>query len=306
AGVHMLLNVVRGASLVMMQGKKLDPEIFWQLVEKHQVSNLFTVPTIVKMLVEHESVDRYDHSSLRYMIYAGAPMYRADQKKALEKLGPVMVQYYGMGEVTGCITYLPTEMHSLDDDDPNANIGSCGIPRTGMEITILDSDQKPLKTGEVGEICCRGPAVCEGYHENTEATAEAMRGGWFHTGDLGYVDERGLVYITGRSSDMYISGGANVYPREIEEVLLTHPGVSEAAVLGVPDEKWGETGVAVIVPSKGTKAADQASLYKHLDGRCARYRWPTRFFFWDALPKSGYGKIVKKDILATLMDQEML
>ena len=306
AGVHMLLNVVRGAPLVLMQGNKLDPEIFWQLVEKHQVSNLFTVPTIVKMLVEHESVDRYDHSSLRYMIYAGAPMYRADQKKALEKLGPVMVQYYGMGEVTGCITYLPTEMHSLDDDDPNANIGSCGIPRTGMEITILDSDQKPLKTGEVGEICCRGPAVCEGYHENTEATAEAMRGGWFHTGDLGYVDERGLVYITGRSSDMYISGGANVYPREIEEVLLTHPGVSEAAVLGVPDEKWGETGVAVIVPSKGTKAADEASLYKHLDGRCARYRWPTRFFFWDALPKSGYGKIVKKDILATLMDQEML
>ncbi|MEC8237643.1 MAG: AMP-binding protein, partial [SAR324 cluster bacterium] len=133
AGVHMLLNVARGASLVLMPGNKMDPELFWQLVERHRVSNLFTVPTIVKMLVEHESVDRYDHSSLRYMIYAGAPMYRADQKKALEKLGQVMVQYYGMGEVTGCITYLPTEMHSIDDEDPNANIGSCGIPRTGME-----------------------------------------------------------------------------------------------------------------------------------------------------------------------------
>ena len=143
-------------------------------------------------------------------------MYRADQKKALEKLGQVMVQYYGMGEVTGCITYLPTEMHSIDDEDPNANIGSCGIPRTGMEIAILDSNLKSLKTGEVGEICCRGAAVCAGYHDNPDATEEAMEGGWFHTGDLGYVDERGLVYITGRSSDMYISGGANVYPREIE------------------------------------------------------------------------------------------
>ena len=306
AGVHMLLNVARGASLVLMPGNKLDPELFWQLVERHRVSNLFTVPTIVKMLVEHESVDRYDHSSLRYMICAGAPMYRADQKKALEKLGQVMVQYYGMGEVTGCITYLPTEMHSMDDEDPNANIGSCGIPRTGMEIAILDSNLKSLKSGEVGEICCRGPAVCAGYHDNPDATEEAMEGGWFHTGDLGYVDERGLVYITGRSSDMYISGGANVYPREIEEVLLTHPGVSEVAVFGVPDEKWGETGVAIVVRNPHTEIADEAALYQHLEGRCARYRWPSRFFFWDNMPKSGYGKIVKKDLREMLKNQRML
>ena len=211
-----------------------------------------------------------------------------------------------MGEVTGCITYLPTEMHSLDDEDPNSNIGSCGIPRTGMEIAILDSNLKSLKTGEVGEICCRGPAICAGYHDNPDATEEAMEGGWFHTGDLGYVDERGLVFITGRSSDMYISGGANVYPREIEEVLLTHPGVSEVAVFGVPDEKWGETGVAIVVRNSNTEIADEAALYQHLDGRCARYRWPSRFFFWDNMPKSGYGKIVKKDLREMLKSQGML
>src|SRR6185436_3523997 len=117
-----------------------------------------------------------------YLIYAGAPMYRADQKLALQKLGKVLVQYFGLGEVTGNITVLPPDMHSADDDDPNANVGSCGRPRTGMEVAILDADLKPVPVGEVGEICCRGPGVFAGYHDNAEATAKALRGGWFHTG----------------------------------------------------------------------------------------------------------------------------
>jgi fatty-acyl-CoA synthase len=302
AGIHALLNVARGAPTVLLASEKLDPEAFWQAVEKHRVSNLFTVPTIVKMLVEHPAVDRYDHSSLRYMIYAGAPMYRADQKLALQKLGKVLVQYFGLGEVTGCITVLPPHMHSADDADPDANIGSCGRPRTGMEVAILDADLQPVKTGEVGEICCRGPAVFSGYHDNPEATAKALRGGWFHTGDLGRQDERGLLYITGRESDMYISGGSNVYPREVEEVLLTHPAVAEVAVLGVPDRKWGEVGVAVVVRREGAQLDGQA-LLAHLDGRCARYRWPQHVFFWDTLPKSGYGKIAKKDIRQQLFER---
>jgi fatty-acyl-CoA synthase len=247
AGIHALLNVARGACTVLLPSEKLDPETFWHLVEKHRVSNLFTVPTIVKILVEHESVDRYDHSSLRFMIYAGAPMYRADQKLALQKLGKVLVQYFGLGEVTGCITVLPPSMHSADDSDANANIGSCGKPRTGMEVAILDADLTPVKTGEIGEICCRGPAVFAGYYGNEDATQKALLGGWFHTGDLGKLDERGLLYITGRQSDMYISGGSNVYPKEVEEVLLTHEGVAEVAIVGMPDAKWGEVGVAVII-----------------------------------------------------------
>ncbi|MBS0498721.1 MAG: acyl-CoA synthetase [Proteobacteria bacterium] len=296
AGIHALLNVARGAATVLPQEEGLKPEAFWQLVEQHRVSNLFTVPTIVKMLVEHPSVDRYDHSSLRYMIYAGAPMYRADQKLALQKLGKVLVQYFGLGEVTGCITVLPPHMHSVDDDDALAPVGTCGFPRTGMEVAVLGEDLSPMPVGEIGEICCRGPAVLAEYHDNPEATAKALRGGWFHTGDLGRMDARGLLYITGRESDMYISGGSNVYPREVEEVLLTHPGIAEVAVLGMPDEKWGEIGVAVIVRRAEHPVVDEAGVLAHLEGRCAKYRWPRRVFFWEGLPKSGYGKVTKKDV----------
>jgi acyl-CoA synthetase (AMP-forming)/AMP-acid ligase II len=295
AGIHALLNVARGAATVLLPSEKLDPAVFWQLVERHRVTNLFTVPTIVKMLVEHPAVAAHDHASLRYVIYAGAPMYRADQQRALRTLGPVLVQYFGLGEVTGCITVLPPSMHAADDADPNANVGSCGRPRTGMEVAILDEHMRRVAVGEVGEICCRGPGVFAGYHDNPEATAKALRGGWFHTGDLGRVDARGLLYITGRESDMYISGGSNVYPREVEEVLLTHPGVAEVAVLGIPDEKWGEVGVAVVVARAGVPC-DGAALLAHLEGRCARYRWPRHVVFWDALPRSGYGKVTKKDI----------
>ena len=302
AGIHALLNVARGAPTVLLASEKLDPAAFWKAVEQHRISNLFTVPTIVKLLVEHPAVDMHDHSSLRYVIYAGAPMYRADQKLALQKLGQVLVQYFGLGEVTGSITVLPPHMHSSDDDDPNALIGCCGRPRTGMEVAVLDAELRPVASGEVGEICVRGPAVFAGYHDNAEATTKALRGGWFHTGDLGKLDARGLLYITGRESDMYISGGSNVYPREVEEVLLTHPAIAEVAVLGVPDLKWGEVGVAVVVRRDGAQL-DRDKLLAHLDGRCARYRWPHHVFFWDALPKSGYGKIVKKDIRQQLIER---
>lgn len=301
AGIHMLLNVARGAATVLPDSDRLIPAEVWRLVEQHRVSNLFTVPTIVKRLVEDPSVDEFDHSSLRYVIYAGAPMYRADQKLALEKLGLVLVQYFGLGEVTGCITVLPREAHSADDNDANANIGSCGRPRTGMEVAVLDEQLQPLPTGEIGEICCRGPAVFAGYHDNEEATRKALRGGWFHTGDLGKLDERGFLTITGRESDMYISGGSNVYPREVEEVLLTHPEVAEVAVLGIADQKWGEVGLAVVVARNADNAPDPDQLLAHLDGRCARYRWPARFVFWSELPRSGYGKITKKLIREELI-----
>ena len=303
AGIHALLNVARGAASILMPSEKFDPAVFWKLVEQHRVTNMFTVPTIIKMLVEHPAVDEYDHSSLRYAIYAGAPMYRADQKRALQKLGKVLVQYFGLGEVTGNITVLPPDMHSEDDNDPNANIGSCGRPRLGMEVAILNDKLEPVPVGEIGEICCRGPAVFAGYHGNPEATAKALRGGWFHTGDLGKLDSRGLLYITGRESDMYISGGSNVYPREVEEVLLTHPDVAEVAIVGMPDEKWGEIGVAVIVKRNPQAGPSEAELLAYLDGRCAKYRWPRHIFFWDVMPKSGYGKIVKKDIKVLLVER---
>ncbi|MBU6494655.1 MAG: acyl-CoA synthetase [Burkholderiales bacterium] len=302
AGIHAIVNTARGAASILMPSEKLEPEAVWQAVERHRVDNMFTVPTIVKMLVEHESVDRYDHSSLRHVIYAGAPMYRADQKTALRKLGKVLVQYYGLGEVTGNITVLPPWLHTDDDQSPDARLGTCGQPRIGMEIAILDEQGKRLAPFETGEICVRGPAVFMGYHNNPEANAKAFKHDWFHTGDIGHVDAQGFLYITGRASDMYISGGSNVYPREIEEALLTHPAVSEVAVLGVPDPKWGESGLAVVVPKAGMNA--QASeLLGHLEARIAKYKWPRRFVFWDTMPKSGYGKIVKKQIKALLEER---
>ena len=303
AGIHALLNVARGAATVLLPSEKLDPAVVWQLIEQHRVSNLFTVPTIVKMLVEHPAVDQHDHSSLKFMVYAGAPMYRADQRLALQKLGTVLVQYFGLGEVTGCITVLPARMHAADDAHPNAHIGACGYPRTGMEVAVLDAAGQAVASGEIGEICVRGPAVFAGYHNNPEATTKALRGGWFHTGDLGRLDARGLLYITGRESDMYISGGSNVYPREAEEVLLTHPAVAEVAVLGMPDRQWGEVGVAVVVCRPGAAAVTAEALIAFLDGRLARYRWPRQVVFWDALPKSGYGKITKQDVRRLLLER---
>jgi fatty-acyl-CoA synthase len=293
AGVHALPQVARGAATILLSGERLDCEEAWRLVEQHRVTNMFTVPTILTMLTRHDSVDRYDHSSLRYVIYAGAPMYRADQVHALRKLGKVLVQYFGMGEVTGNITVLPPALHSGNDSE--MPVGSCGFPRTGMDVAILDDSGEPVEAGTTGEICVRGPGVFAGYHDDPEATAKATAHGWFHTGDLGHMDARGFVYITGRASDMYISGGSNVYPREIEEALLLHPAVAEACVVGMPNEKWGETGVAVLVLEPGSQAS-AAELLSHLDGRLAKYKWPQEFVFWSELPKSGYGKVTKREV----------
>jgi fatty-acyl-CoA synthase len=303
AGIHAMVNVARAAASVLPASEKLDPEEAWSLVQQYRIDNMFTVPTIVKMLTEHDAVDRYDHSSLKYVVYAGAPMYREDQKHALRTLGRVLVQYYGLGEVTGNITVLPPSLHDPEDDAAGGRVGTCGYARTGMEIGILDDDGHLLAAGASGEICVRGPAVFIGYYNNAEANEKAFRHGWFHTGDLGHLDAQGFLYITGRSSDMYISGGSNVYPREIEEAILTHQSVREVAVVGVPDPKWGEVGVAVVVRREGC-GLDEDALLRHLEPHLARYKWPKRCVFWDALPKSAYGKVVKKDIKALLAQVE--
>ncbi|HQT76754.1 MAG TPA: acyl-CoA synthetase [Rhodopila sp.] len=301
AGVHALPQIARGAPSILLSGERLDCEEAWRLVERHRVTNMFTVPTILTMLTRHDAVDRYDHSSLRYVIYAGAPMYRADQVHALRKLGKVIVQYFGLGEVTGNITVLPPHLHS--ENNLEMPVGSCGFPRTGMEVAILDDTGRLLDAGATGEICVRGPGVFAGYHDNPDATAKATAHGWFHTGDLGHIDARGFVYITGRASDMYISGGSNVYPREIEEALLLHPAVAEACVVGMPHEKWGESGTAVLVLENGA-VVTEAEMLSHLDGKLAKYKWPSRFVVWPDLPKSGYGKVAKREV-RHLLDKEV-
>ncbi|KAF0228312.1 MAG: fatty-acyl-CoA [Beijerinckiaceae bacterium] len=298
AGVHQMNIVARGAPTILLPTERFDIEEAFRLIEQYRVTNMFTVPTILKLLTEHPAVDRFDHSSLRHIIYAGAPMYREDQKYALKKLGKVIVQYFGLGEVTGNITVLPPALHD-PDDHANTKVGTCGFERTGMQVAIMDDAGNELQPFETGEICVIGPAVFAGYYNNAEANAKAFRDGWFRTGDLGHMDEQGFVYITGRASDMYISGGSNIYPREVEEKILTHPAIAEVAVLGVPDKLWGEVGVAVCVLRDGMSLSeDEAAAF--LAPKVPRYKMPKRFFFWDTLPKSGYGKVPKrmvKDVL---------
>jgi fatty-acyl-CoA synthase len=292
AGVHQLMLAARGAASILLPTERFDIDEAWRLIAHHRVTSLFTVPTILKMLVEHPAVEQHDHSSLRYVIYAGAPMYREDQKRALATLGSVLVQYFGLGEVTGNITVLPPSLH-VAEDGPQARVGSCGYARTAMQVQIQDEAGEEVASGVQGEICVIGPAVFAGYYDNPEANAKSFRNGWFRTGDLGHMDEEGFVYITGRASDMYISGGSNIYPREIEEKILTHPAIAEVAVLGVPDPVWGEIGVAVCV-CRGGARADEAEIAGFLAEKIARYKMPKRIFFWEALPKSGYGKVPKR------------
>ncbi len=304
AGIHQLAQVAAGATTVLTGGERLDPEEVWSLVEEWRISNMFTVPTIVKLITEHPAVDRHDHSSLRHVIYAGAPMYREDQKRALKALGPVLVQYFGLGEVTGNITVLPPRLHAAEDG-PGVKVGTCGLERTGMQVDIQDPEGRSLPPGETGEICVCGPAVFAGYYDNPKANEAAFRDGWFRTGDLGHLDAEGFLFITGRASDMYISGGSNVYPRETEEKLLKHPAIAEAAILGVPDPTWGEVGVAVCVLRPG-ETVEEPALIAWLSAEVARYKLPKRIFFWDELPKSGYGKITKRAIRGGLEERGAL
>ncbi|GAA4555446.1 AMP-binding protein [Pseudonocardia xishanensis] len=294
AGVHLLPQVARGAATVIPASPGLRPEAVWELVERERVTNMFTVPTILTTLVEHPAVHEFEHTSLRHVIYAGAPMLNADRDHALDVLGPVLVQYYGLGEVTGNITVLSPAEHRRPQLG-EYEVGTCGRPRTGMQIAVLDGEGAELEPGAIGEICVAGPAVCAGYLGNEKATATAFAGGWFHTGDLGAVDEQGYLYITGRASDMYISGGSNIHPRDIEEKLIAHPAVAEVAVLGMPHPKWGEIGVAVWVAQSGAEA-DEAELLGWLEPRLARYKMPKQILRWAELPKSGYGKVVKRTI----------
>ena len=293
AGVHQLVQSARGGTTVLLPGERFDiPEVF-RLIEQHRVTNMFTVPTILKMLAEHPAAGLRDHSSLRHVIYAGAPMYREDQKAILAKFGKVVVQYFGLGEVTGNITVLPASLHEAEDG-PAVKLGTCGFERTGMQVSIQDDAGEELDAGATGEICVIGPAVFAGYYDNPEANAKAFRDGWFRTGDLGHRDAEGFVYITGRQSDMYISGGSNIHPREVEEKILAHPAIGEVAVLGVPDPVWGEVGIAVCVLREGAAPVGERELAGWLSAKVPRYKMPKRFVFWNALPRSGYGKVPKR------------
>ena len=320
AGIHMLAQVFGGTPSVIHPGGKADPSTLWASIDGYRITNAFTVPTILNRIVAGYPADRgpEDHS-LKRVIYAGAPMLAADQNRALERLGPCLVQYFGLAEVTGAITVLRPEEHGQIPVD-SAGIGTCGRARTGVDIVILDDSGHEQAAGHQGEVCVAGPTVCAGYLGRPDANAESFAEGVFHTGDVGYLDDRGFLFLTGRKSDMYISGGSNVYPREIEELLLTDAEVAQAVVVGVPDAQWGEIGVAVIEASAawpgdrpgatspagaddgtGEAAIDEERrqrLRALCKSRLAPYKVPKEIHFVEAMPVTAYGKLARKELKA--------
>ncbi|MCF8130873.1 MAG: AMP-binding protein, partial [Deltaproteobacteria bacterium] len=241
SGIYALPNIGKAATNVILASKSFDPELIFQTIEEYRVTNMFAAPTMIKLMVESPAVDKYDHSSLKALNYGGAPMLVEDLKQAMEKLGPCLVQLFGQAESPMTITYLPHGDHLLEGSANRMNrLSSAGIPRTDVEVRIFDVNEKELPPGETGEIVTRSDLVMKGYWRNPEATNKALKDGWLHTGDMGYLDEKGYLFIMDRSKDMIISGGENIYPREIEEVLIRHEAVREVAVIGIPDVKWGE------------------------------------------------------------------
>jgi len=298
SGIYALPNIGKAATNVILASKSFDPELIFQTIEEYRVTNMFAAPTMVKMMVESPAVDRYNHDSLKALNYGGAPMLVEDLKQAMEKLGPCLVQLFGQAESPMTITYLPHGDH-LTEGSANQmkRLSSAGFPRTDVEVSIFDLDGKELPAGETGEIVTRSDLVMKGYWRNPEATNKALKNGWLHTGDMGYMDEKGYLFIMDRSKDMIISGGENIYPREIEEVLIRHEAIREVAVIGIPDAKWGEAIKAVVALFPGMFVTEEELIFFCRD-HIAGYKKPKTVDFVDALPKNNYGKILKRDLRA--------
>ena len=285
SGLYIPPYVLRGARQVIPASAGFEPEEFLDLCDRHPGCSAFLAPTMVARLVQ---TGRPCPRNLHTIVYGGGPMYVESLKKAMAAFGPVFVQLYGQGEAPMTITGLRRSDHVGADD---ATLGSVGYARSGVDVAVLRNDGSAAAIGEIGEIVCRGDVVMSGYWRNPEATAATLQHGWLHTGDMGSFDERGFLTLRDRSKDVVISGGSNIYPREVEEALLEHPDVVEAGVVGARDEEWGEIVVAFIVGE-----AKPAELDAHLLNRIARFKRPKRCEYIDELPKNSYGKVLKRSL----------
>ncbi|HEX6201830.1 MAG TPA: AMP-binding protein, partial [Thermoanaerobaculia bacterium] len=275
-----------GGTIVLHRG--FDAGEVWRTIAAEGCTVVLGVPTIWKLLMEAPELATADLSRVRWLISGGAPLpeYLA---RAYQERGLVFKQGFGMTEVgVNCF--------AMSVDDSRRKVGSIGRPMPFTAVRLVDGEGREVADGEVGEMLFRGPHVCRGYWHQPEATAAALDAdGWFHSGDLARRDEDGFFWVAGREKDMIISGGVNVYPAEIEAELVRHPEVEDAAVVGVPDERWGEVGVACVVPRPGA-ALNAEALAAHLGERLARYKVPRRFVFLAALPRTAYGKVVKGEL----------
>ncbi|HEU4353437.1 MAG TPA: long-chain fatty acid--CoA ligase [Burkholderiales bacterium] len=286
SGLYGLPHFAVGAVNVIPESGHFEPAEIFELLEHWPNASFFAAPTMIVRLMA--SPVARTPQKLKTITYGGAPMYVADCLRAIELFGPRLFQLFGQGEAPMTITGLPQLFH-----ERRQHLETCGLPRTGCEVKIFDQNDKERPAGEIGEIVTRSDCVMKGYWGNPAATATALRGGWLHTGDVGSMDAHGFLTIKDRSKDMIISGGANIYPREIEEVLLRHPAVAECSVVGRPHPEWGEEVIAFVVRNHSVSPDDLEKLC--LDN-IARFKRPREYRFVEALPKNNYGKVLKTEL----------
>ncbi len=296
AGGIALLLMAAGATHVILP--QFDAGRVAAAIQDEGVTHLFLPPTAIYMLLAHPGLADYDYGSLEHFIYAAAPMSVGKLKECLQAFGPVMTQCFGQAEAPMLCTYLSPEEHLvIGDAAREGRLASCGRATMLTRVAIMDDDGRLLPPGARGEIVVRGNLVMPGYYRNPEATAEVSTFGWHHTGDIGEMDADGYLYIVDRKKDMIISGGFNIYPSEIEQVIWAHPAVQDCAVVGVPDEKWGEAVKAVIELKPGRSLAEQ-EVIALCKGALGGVKAPKSVEFWPSLPRSPVGKVRKKDIRA--------
>jgi long-chain acyl-CoA synthetase len=302
SGMYVLPHLAAAAAQVIPESGGFDPDEIASLLAARAGCAFFAAPTMVRRLIDSAVAIDLDH--LKTIVYGGGPMYASDIERALDRLGPRLAQIYGQGESPMTITALARARHA-DRAHPRyrQRLSSVGLPHSVVEVMVAEAGDRPLPAGEVGEVLVRGDTVMAGYWRDPEATATTLRGGWLHTGDVGSLDDDGFLTLKDRSKDLIISGGSNVYPREVEEVLLRHSAVAEVSVVGAPDADWGECVVAFVVAAPGATpepAALDALCLDHL----ARFKRPKRYVMMDALPKNNYGKVLKTELRRRLADRE--
>ncbi|WP_324731199.1 AMP-binding protein [Pseudomonas paeninsulae] len=301
AGLLAVPCTAQGGTVVVVT--KPDPALILAAVAKHQVTEFFLPPTVIYKLLDIPGIDQVDFSSVKYLMYGAAPMSVNKLKKAIELWGPIMAGGYGQTEAPASIANLPPSHHFINGQlGSDERLSSVGRPNPLIRVEMMNDDQQILPRGETGEICVRGDLVMKGYYKQPEKTAETIINGWLHTGDVGHIDAEGYLHITDRKKDMIISGGFNVYPSEVEQVIWGHPAVQDCAVIGVPDEKWGEAVKAVIELNAGqsVSAEEIIALCKEKLGSVMA---PKTVDFIDLLPRSPVGKVLKKDLRQQYWDK---
>jgi acyl-CoA synthetase (AMP-forming)/AMP-acid ligase II len=296
AAITALHAIVAAGTLVIHED--FDPAAVVRALSDEGIGRTTLVPAMIQAcLVMVPDVARRRYPALRRITYGASPIAEAVLRRALEVFGCEFGQGYGMTETTAVLTALMPDDHRRALAGESKLLLSAGRAITGTEVRIVDGDDRPLPAGQVGEICGRGPQLMRGYWNMPEASAEALRGGWMHTGDAGYLDEDGFLYIQDRVKDMIVSGGENIYPREVEEVLFTHPAVADAAVIGVPDDRFGEAVKAIVVLKQGERVTGD-DIINFCKGRLGGYKRPRSVDFVDVLPRNPSGKVLKKDLRA--------